>query len=223
MTKIIVITDLHITSAGDTIIRLDPVVRFQSVLDAALTDHPDARMLILMGDLTHHGTVNQYERLHGALKDCPIPVIPMLGNHDRRDAFYAVFAEAPKDGAASHNILLTLIIIGSSLSIRWTARPILKATKQGGFVQTAWRGCKIGLMKLAASFRWCFHITRHLTLASSGWTRLNWRTAHECLICSAHIHARICFAATSTGQYLVACAACLGPCSKAPAIRGCLT
>ena len=100
MTKIIVITDIHITSAGDTIIGLDPVVRFQSVLDAALTDHPDARMLILMGDLTHHGTVDQYERLHGALKDCPIPVIPMLGNHDRRDAFYAVFAEAPKDGGS---------------------------------------------------------------------------------------------------------------------------
>ena len=98
MAKIIVITDIHITSAGDTIIGLDPVVRFQSVLDAALTDHPDARMLILMGDLTHHGTVDQYERLHGALKDCPIPVIPMLGNHDRRDAFYAVFADAPKDG-----------------------------------------------------------------------------------------------------------------------------
>ncbi|MFT5945371.1 MAG: hypothetical protein ACI93B_001905, partial [Yoonia sp.] len=40
MTKIIVITDIHITSVGDTIIGLDPMMRFQSVLDAALTDHP---------------------------------------------------------------------------------------------------------------------------------------------------------------------------------------
>ncbi|MCO4846561.1 MAG: metallophosphoesterase [Yoonia sp.] len=106
MTKIIVITDIHITSVGDAIIGLDPMVRFQTVLDAALTDHRDADMLILMGDLTHHGTIDQYQRLNDALADCPIPVIPMLGNHDRRDAFYAVFADAPKDGGgfAQHHV-----------------------------------------------------------------------------------------------------------------------
>ncbi|MFT5064907.1 MAG: 3',5'-cyclic AMP phosphodiesterase CpdA [Yoonia sp.] len=106
MTKIIVITDIHITSVGDTIIGLDPMMRFQSVLDAALTDHPDAKMLILLGDLTHHGTVDQYQRLCDAVADCPIPVIPMLGNHDKRDAFYSVFADAPQDigGFAQHQV-----------------------------------------------------------------------------------------------------------------------
>ncbi len=95
MTKIIVMTDIHITSKGDDIIGLDPLTRFQSVLNAALSDHPDAAMLILMGDLTHHGKTDQYARLKAVLDSCPIPVVPMIGNHDRRDAFYGVFKTAP--------------------------------------------------------------------------------------------------------------------------------
>jgi len=97
MTKILVMTDIHITSAGDRIIGLDPLDRFQTVLASALGDHADAAMLILTGDLTHHGTPDQYKRLHLALTDCPIPVIPMIGNHDRRDAFVAAFPDAPRD------------------------------------------------------------------------------------------------------------------------------
>lgn len=108
MTKIIVMTDIHITSKGERIIGLDPLERFKTVLHAALADHPDAAMLILMGDLTHHGRPNQYERLWNALADCPIPVIPMIGNHDRRDAFYASHADAPKNGGGFAQRSITL-------------------------------------------------------------------------------------------------------------------
>lgn len=106
MIKIIVISDVHITSEGDTIIGLDPMMRFQLVLDAAVRDHPDAEIIVLLGDLTHHGTVDQYQRLYDALANCPIQVIPMLGNHDKRDAFYSVFTDAPKDqnGFVQHAI-----------------------------------------------------------------------------------------------------------------------
>lgn len=90
-TKLILITDLHVTSFGDTIIGLDPVARLQGVLDHALAHHNDAEAIVLMGDLTHHGRHDQYARLAEIMKDVPIPVIPMLGNHDRRDAFLDQF------------------------------------------------------------------------------------------------------------------------------------
>lgn len=91
MDKLIAITDLHITNAQQDIIGLDPLARFQAVLQAALADHSDAKAIVLMGDLTHHGTPDQYARLAEALADCQLPVIPLLGNHDRRDAFLAAF------------------------------------------------------------------------------------------------------------------------------------
>ena len=95
--KLILITDLHITSAGEPIIGLDPEVRLRTVLDHALTHHSDADAIVLMGDLTHYGLPDQYAQLAGILADVPIPVIPMLGNHDRRDAFVDQFG-GPTDG-----------------------------------------------------------------------------------------------------------------------------
>ena len=95
MDKLLVMTDLHVTDAGDPIIGIDPLARVQAVLRDALRDHPDAAALILMGDLTHHGKRSQYERLAAAVADVPIPIIPMLGNHDRREAFLQVFRDAP--------------------------------------------------------------------------------------------------------------------------------
>ena len=99
MIKIIVMTDIHITKKGNKIIGLDPMRRFQEVYGAAIADHPDAALIILMGDLTHHGKIIQYQRLSDALHNAPIPVLPMLGNHDIRENFREVFLDAPTDDA----------------------------------------------------------------------------------------------------------------------------
>ena len=99
MIKIIVMTDIHITKKGNKIIGLDPMRRFQEVYGAAIADHPDAALIILMGDLTHHGKIIQYQRLSDALHNAPIPVLPMLGNHDIRENFREVFLGAPTDDA----------------------------------------------------------------------------------------------------------------------------
>ena len=96
MKKLICMTDIHITDEGEDIIGLDPLARFCMARDAALEAHPDAEAMILMGDLTHHGRVSQYLRLALELTDIPMPVIPMIGNHDRRDAFLEVFPDAPQ-------------------------------------------------------------------------------------------------------------------------------
>ena len=49
-----------------------------------------------MGDLTHSGHAEEYEALRTVLSTCPVPVVPMLGNHDVRKAFKTVFPDAPQ-------------------------------------------------------------------------------------------------------------------------------
>lgn len=98
MHKILLFTDLHIKRAGGRIIGLDPAERFAAARDAALAAHGDAVLTVLMGDLTHSGLPGEYDRLRDLLAPFPMPVIPMLGNHDRRDAFRAAFPDAPDAG-----------------------------------------------------------------------------------------------------------------------------
>ena len=97
MQKLLVISDPHICEPGETIIGLDPNTRFEQVLGAATTAHPDATAVILLGDLTHNGLATEYEVLHRILEKKSIPVIPMLGNHDRREAFLEVFTSTKTD------------------------------------------------------------------------------------------------------------------------------
>lgn len=108
MHKLIVMTDLHIVGEGERIIDLDPLARFGEALDHALARHPDAEALILMGDLTHHGSPAQYARLAGTLSGLPLPFIPMLGNHDRREAFLGAFPDAPRTASGHVQAVLDL-------------------------------------------------------------------------------------------------------------------
>ena len=96
MQKILFISDPHICAPGEKIIGLDPSLRLRVVLEAATTAHPDAQALVLLGDLTHHGRADEYQELHRILDDFTVPVIPMIGNHDRRNAFQARFPDAPR-------------------------------------------------------------------------------------------------------------------------------
>ena len=92
--KLLLLTDLHLTAKGERIIGLGPWERFEAVLDRALLDHADAAALAILGDLAHRGEPEVYARLARRLASLPIPLIPMLGNHERRAAFQAAFPEA---------------------------------------------------------------------------------------------------------------------------------
>ncbi len=105
MQKLLFISDTHMTAAGDLIIGLDPAARLQDVLDAALGAHGDAAALVILGDLTHHGMPDEYARLRAILEQVPLPVIPMIGNHDRREAFLAAFPDAPQDDGFVQGVL----------------------------------------------------------------------------------------------------------------------
>ena len=97
MTKLLVMTDLHLVAPGGTIIGLDPLQRFQDGLEHAARLHPDTERLIVMGDLTNDGNPHAYEALRNALEGAPWPVTLMMGNHDNRGAFKAAFPEYPID------------------------------------------------------------------------------------------------------------------------------
>lgn len=94
MQKLLILTDLHMVEPGQMIIGLDPGARLRAVLDHALARHGDADRMILTGDLTHHGRPAQYDRLRAALRDVPMPITYLPGNHDDRAALRAAFPEA---------------------------------------------------------------------------------------------------------------------------------
>lgn len=88
------ISDLHIGFDRDdpdepNLRRLKRVLRQIAALDPL----PD--MLIASGDLTEHGDEPSYRRLAEALAESPVPVHCLMGNHDARETFRAVFTEAP--------------------------------------------------------------------------------------------------------------------------------
>lgn len=84
------ITDVHIGFDPENDDELNQQ-RFNAVLKA-LADGPNTPdLLLLTGDLTDHGDARSYRRLKAALADCAYPCLPMVGNHDVREHFHAVF------------------------------------------------------------------------------------------------------------------------------------
>lgn len=95
--KLIQITDLHLVTPGETLFGLDPLVRLTACLKDVEDHHGDADAIVVTGDLTHDGEIAAYEALARAISGLTPPVHLMLGNHDRREAFRAVFGDAHFD------------------------------------------------------------------------------------------------------------------------------
>ncbi len=89
--KLIQLTDIHLTTPGQTIGGRDPNANFERALSHALTNHPDAEALIITGDLSDWGDAADYTRLRDRLTQCPVPVHLCIGNHDDRATFLEVF------------------------------------------------------------------------------------------------------------------------------------
>ncbi|MBL1436501.1 MAG: phosphodiesterase [Rhodobacteraceae bacterium] len=93
MQKLLIFTDLHFRTPGETILGVDPESRFKEGLSHALRRYPDTAHLILMGDLTNSGKVIEYEALKAALSEVPVPYTLMCGNHDNRLNLLETFPE----------------------------------------------------------------------------------------------------------------------------------
>ncbi|MEM6487855.1 MAG: phosphodiesterase [Pseudomonadota bacterium] len=95
--KILQLTDIHLTTPGQTIGGRDPNANFEAALSHALQTHPDADCLVITGDLSDWGETADYRRLRARLETLPMPVELCIGNHDDRDAFLSVFPECADD------------------------------------------------------------------------------------------------------------------------------
>lgn len=73
--------------------RLDQVLRTL----AMMTPRPD--LIVATGDLVDRGDDISYRRLIDAFSQCPIPVWPCPGNHDRRRNFISSFPDLPLNSA----------------------------------------------------------------------------------------------------------------------------
>ncbi len=107
--KIVVLTDLHFLTQGNTILAMDPAERLSAAIRKINATVPDAAHVIITGDLTHLGEDDAYVRLRAVLRDISAPVTLTVGNHDRREVFLAHFPEAAKD---EHGFIQSTIDIG---------------------------------------------------------------------------------------------------------------
>ena len=95
------ITDLHIG--------FDPgnpgeynTLRLRSVIERLLSAPNRPDLLLMSGDLAEFGDAASYERLRAVVSACPFPVLPMVGNHDEREALLAAFPGTPSQGGFVH-------------------------------------------------------------------------------------------------------------------------
>jgi Icc protein len=95
--KFIQISDLHLTRPGEKVWGLDPLERFDRCIEDIVRHHSDARFCVLTGDLGETGTKEAYEALQDRLRRLPFKSFVMVGNHDDRENFNAVFGTAHCD------------------------------------------------------------------------------------------------------------------------------
>ncbi|MEM9107892.1 MAG: phosphodiesterase [Pseudomonadota bacterium] len=91
--KFIQMTDIHLTSPGNTIGGRDSNANFEKALEDVLHNHGDAEALIITGDLSDWGDEDDYRRLKDKIGCLPFPVHLCIGNHDNRQNFLTVFPD----------------------------------------------------------------------------------------------------------------------------------
>ena len=91
--KLIHFSDIHLTTPPEIIYGRDPNVNFATGLKHCLSLHSDAAALIITGDLTEHGELENYQHLKTIVDTLRMPVYLTIGNHDNRDNFAEVFPE----------------------------------------------------------------------------------------------------------------------------------
>ncbi len=95
--KIYIISDIHLLAPGETSKGLDTAERFDLALRDLADNHADSDLCVLLGDLADHGAEPAYRQLETRLNAMKVPVRVLIGNHDDRDTFRAVFPDLPAD------------------------------------------------------------------------------------------------------------------------------
>ncbi len=95
--KFLHITDTHLTVDDEVLFGTRPGERLAQCLAHAARHHHDAERCVITGDLTHWGEEGAYRELRRRLEGFPVAVRLLLGNHDKREPFRAVFPQVAMD------------------------------------------------------------------------------------------------------------------------------
>ena len=95
--KIIQLTDTHLMPPGLLVNGVDPEAQLRAAVADIVARHADADLMVITGDLCNFGDPEAYALLREILEPVPFAVRLMLGNHDRRPEFVAVFPDQPRD------------------------------------------------------------------------------------------------------------------------------
>jgi 3',5'-cyclic AMP phosphodiesterase CpdA len=99
VSKVIHLTDPHLTPPGERLFGLDPCARFEAAIADINDFHRDAALVLVTGDLVNDGSPKSYAALVHALDRLKAPYRLLMGNHDDRAGFRAAFPDHPIDGA----------------------------------------------------------------------------------------------------------------------------
>lgn len=155
------ITDVHIGFDRDNPDELN-MQRLRALV-ARLSAGPNRPDLMLMtGDLTESGDAPSYARLAEAVRDCPFPVWPMVGNHDDRAALLAAFPQTPSADGFVHYAI-------AREGLRLVVLDTLEPGRHGG----AFCAARVAWLRatLAADTRTPTYIAMHHPPIESG---INW-------------------------------------------------
>ena len=89
-TKIVWLTDLHIGAHWEGS-NIDLARNLAQIVRMIRRYHSDAAACVISGDLTESGGEAEYDALTALLSDIQVPLLAMIGNHDRRDALMSAF------------------------------------------------------------------------------------------------------------------------------------
>ncbi|MDQ0509870.1 phosphodiesterase [Ancylobacter amanitiformis] len=103
--KIIQVSDLHLVTPGEPLFGSDPLDRLEDCIVDLNLHHADADLVVFSGDLTNDGEPAAYAALGERLEALVPPFRLMLGNHDARAAFGAVFSEALDPDGFAHSFV----------------------------------------------------------------------------------------------------------------------
>lgn len=108
------ITDTHVLAAPQPGLADDPSARLVRVVRALNALRPCPDVVLVTGDLTTDGGVEDYQHLRGILSQLDMPYYVMPGNHDDREAIRSVFRQ---DGYLPERGTLNYVIDGHPLRI----------------------------------------------------------------------------------------------------------
>ncbi|UWQ89861.1 metallophosphoesterase [Rhodobacteraceae bacterium M382] len=91
MAKLIWMTDLHFARRG-LVVGHDPRVRVQQAVKFVCDHLADGDLCLISGDMVELAQPDEYQALRTLLAELPMPVCPMVGNHDDRSMLRAAFA-----------------------------------------------------------------------------------------------------------------------------------